>query len=72
MISSERPGLQGNPSSAEIKTGKVGRHFTLIRLATFVLVVMVLVGVGIALFWEYAYTPQGRARNILAEFSFLV
>jgi HEAT repeat protein len=42
-------------------------HLTLQRLAVFLLILMVLAGIGIALYWQFAYSPQARARNILAE-----
>ena len=33
----------------------------------FLATVMLLAGIAIAILWQYAYTPQGRARDIFAE-----
>jgi HEAT repeat protein len=40
---------------------------TLNRLLIILVVLMALAGGGIAWLWQYAYTPQGRARNVLTE-----
>jgi HEAT repeat protein len=40
---------------------------TLKRLAILLAILIFLAGVGIAWLWQYAYTPQGRARVIIAQ-----
>jgi HEAT repeat protein len=40
---------------------------TLKRLTILLATLMFLAGVGIAWLWQYAYTPQGRARVIIAQ-----
>lgn len=40
---------------------------TLKRLAIFLAILIFLAGVGIAWLWQYAYTPEGRARVIIAQ-----
>ena len=42
-------------------------EMTLKRLAILLAVLIFLAGVGIAWLWQYAYTPQGRARVIIAQ-----
>jgi hypothetical protein len=41
---------------------------TLNKLFIFLLILMTLVGAGIFSLWEYAYTPQGRARNVISQY----
>jgi HEAT repeat protein len=40
---------------------------TLKRLAILLAILIFLAGVGIAWLWQYAYTPEGRARVIIAQ-----
>jgi uncharacterized membrane protein YqiK len=40
---------------------------TLKRLMIVLAVLVVLAGVGIMWLWQYAYTPEGRARVIIAQ-----
>jgi hypothetical protein len=40
---------------------------TLKRLAILLAILIFLAGVGIAWLWQYAYSPQGRARVIIAQ-----
>ena len=40
---------------------------TLKRLFIILGILVLLAGIGIAWLWEYAYSPQGRARIIIAQ-----
>ncbi len=42
---------------------------TLKRLMLILGILVVLAGVGIAWLWQYAYSPEGRARVIIAQFN---
>ena len=44
-------------------------HLTLQRLLIIIGVVAALAGGGAAWLWQYAWSPQGRARNILVQFT---